>query len=146
VITSNDQAAPGAGGVAYLNSFAENFTSRKICWAFLDTNAKDTAEVISHEVGHTLDLDHDGRNASGSLPRDEYYSGQGSGATGWAPIMGVGYYRQLTQWSKGEYARANNTQDDLAIMSQATKIPLITDDHGANRGTASNISGDRVQG
>ncbi|MFM8229790.1 MAG: reprolysin-like metallopeptidase, partial [Chthoniobacterales bacterium] len=92
VITSNDQAAPGAGGVAYLNSFAENFTSRKICWAFLDTNAKDTAEVISHEVGHTLGLDHDGRNASGSLPRDEYYSGQGSGATGWAPIMGVGYY------------------------------------------------------
>ncbi|MFM7374762.1 MAG: hypothetical protein ACKO39_06395, partial [Chthoniobacterales bacterium] len=146
VITSNDQAAPGAGGVAYLNSFAENFTSRKICWAFLDTNAKDTAEVISHEVGHTLDLDHDGRNASGSLPRDEYYSGQGSGATGWAPIMGVGYYRQLTQWSKGEYARANNTQDDLAIMSQATKIPLLIDDHGGNRGTASNISGDRVQG
>ncbi|MFM8808363.1 MAG: hypothetical protein ACKOJB_05570 [Chthoniobacterales bacterium] len=146
VITSNDQAAPGAGGVAYLNSFAENFTSRKICWAFLDTNAKDTAEVISHEVGHTLDLDHDGRNASGSLPRDEYYSGQGSGATGWAPIMGVGYYRQLTQWSKGEYARANNTHDDLAIMSQATKIPLLTDDHGGNRGTASNISGDRVRG
>jgi len=146
IITSNDQAAAGAGGVAYLNSFTENFTSRKICWAFLDTNAKDTAEVISHEVGHTLDLDHDGRVASGGLPRDEYYSGQGSGATGWAPIMGVGYYRQLTQWSKGEYARANNTQDDLAIMAQATKIPLLTDDHGGDRGTASNVSGDRVQG
>lgn len=146
VITSNDQAATGAGGVAYLNSFTENFTSRKVCWAFLDTNAKDTAEVISHEVGHTLDLEHDGRVASGGLPRDEYYEGQGSGATGWAPIMGVGYYRQLTQWSKGEYARANNTQDDLAIMSQATKIPLLNDDHGGDRGTASNVTGDRVQG
>ena len=146
IITGNDQAAPGAGGVAYLNSFTDNFTSQKICWAFLDTNAKDTAEVISHEVGHTLDLDHDGRLASGALPRDEYYEGQGSGATGWAPIMGVGYYRQLTQWSKGDYARASNTQDDLAIMSQAGKIPLLTDDHGGTRGTASNVSGDRVQG
>lgn len=31
-----------------------------------------------------------------------------SGANGWAPIMGVGYYQELTQWSKGEYAGANN--------------------------------------
>ncbi len=146
IVTSNDQAAPGAGGVAYLDSFTHNFSSQKICWAFLDTNAKDAAEVISHEVGHTLDLDHDGRRASGGLPRDEYYEGQGSGATGWAPIMGVGYYRQLTQWSKGEYARANNTQDDLAIMGEPAKIPLLPDDHGSSRGTASNVSGDRVQG
>ncbi len=146
IITSNDQAAPGAGGVAYIDSFTDNFTSQKICWAFLDTNAKDAAEVISHEVGHTLDLDHDGRIASEGLPRDEYYGGQGSGGTGWAPIMGVGYYRPLTQWSKGEYARANNTQDDLAIMSEPAKIPLLTDDHGGSRDTASNVSGDRVQG
>lgn len=146
IVTGNDQPAPGAGGVAYLNSFTENFSSRKICWAFLDTNAKDTAEVVSHEVGHTLDLDHDGRLASGGLPRDEYYEGHGSGATGWAPIMGVGYYRQLTQWSKGEYARANNTEDDIAIISQATRIPVLADDHGGTRGNASNVTGDRVQG
>ena len=31
-------------------------------------------------------------------------------------------------------------------MSQATKIPVFTDDHGGDRGTASNVSGDRVQG
>ena len=34
--------------------------------------------------------------------------------------MGVGYYKQLVQWSKGEYANANNTQDDIVI------IPLRT--------------------
>ena len=28
-----------------------------------------------------------------------YYKGHG----GWAPIMGVGYYKAVVQWSKGEY-------------------------------------------
>jgi hypothetical protein len=146
IVTANDQAARGAGGVAYLGSFTHNFTSQKICWAFIDTSAKNCAEVVSHEVGHTLGLDHDGRAASGGLPREEYYEGHGSGATGWAPIMGVGYYRQLTQWSRGEYARANNTQDDIGIMGQSQRIPLLTDDHGGTRATASNITGDRAEG
>lgn len=146
IITSNDQAARGAGGVAYIGSFTDNFASHKICWVFLDTAPKICAEVASHEIGHTLGLTHDGRIASGGQPREEYYEGHGSGATGWAPIMGVGYYRQLTQWSRGEYARANNTQDDIGIMSQSQRIPLLTDDHGSTRATASNIIGDRVEG
>lgn len=146
IVTSNDQAAPGAGGVAYVGSFTHNFTSEKICWVFIDTSAKNCAEAASHEVGHTLGLRHHGRAASGGLPREEYYEGHGTGATGWAPIMGVGYYRQLTQWSRGEYARANNTQDDIALMSQSQRIPLLTDEHGGTRGTASNITGDRAEG
>ena len=116
IVTSNDQASPGAGGVAYVGSFTETTTARKICWVFIDTSAKSCAGAASHEIGHTLGLNHDGRAASGSLPREEYYEGHGSGATGWAPIMGVGYYRQLTQWSRGEYARANNPQDDIDII------------------------------
>ena len=146
IITSNDQAGPGAGGVAYVGSFTENTTARKICWVFMDTSAKSCAEAASHEVGHTLGLTHDGRAASGGQPREEYYEGHGSGATGWAPIMGVGYYRQLTQWSRGEYARANNTQDDIAIMGENLKIPLLSDDHGSTQATASNIAGDRAEG
>jgi serralysin len=47
---------------------------------------KYTAEAISHEVGHTLGLSHDGR----ITPSEGYYAGHGSGDTGWAPIMGVG--------------------------------------------------------
>lgn len=146
IVTSNDQAARGAGGVAYVGSFTENNSARKICWVFMDTSAKSCAEAASHEVGHTLGLDHDGRAASGGQPREEYYEGHGSGATGWAPIMGVGYYRQLTHWSRGEYARANNTQDDIAIMGANLKIPLLDDDHGSTRATASNITGDRAEG
>ncbi len=126
IVTANDAAAPGAGGVAYLNSFTG--TASPVCWAFIDTNPKYCADVVAHEVGHTLDLSHDGRAASWPAPREEYYGGHGNGVTGWAPIMGVGYYKNFVQWSKGEYDRANNPEDDLAIMSNPAKIPFVADD------------------
>lgn len=139
VVTENDAAAPGAGGVAYLDSFASSDASRKICWSFIDNDARDCAVVISHEVGHTLDLSHDGRLAAGSSPREEYYRGHGSGATGWAPVMGVGYYQSLVQWSKGEYARANNPENDLAIITSSQRTPYSADDHGGAAETATPI-------
>jgi hypothetical protein len=116
IITANDAAAPGAGGVAYLDSFAEAGTSYTLdipCWVFIDDDAKACAEAISHEFGHTFGLRHDGRVS----PPEAYYRGHGAGATGWAPIMGVGYYQPTVQWSKGEYISANNHEDDLAIIS-----------------------------
>jgi uncharacterized delta-60 repeat protein len=130
-IVSNvaDQVRPGAGGVAYLNSFTGVLSP--ICWAFIDTNPKYCADVVTHEVGHTLDLRHDGREEVEGSPREEYYRGHGTGVTGWAPIMGVGYYKNFVQWSKGEYARANNPEDDIAIMSDPAKIPLLADDFPA---------------
>jgi PKD repeat protein len=43
--------------------------------------------------------------------------------------MGVGYYEQLVQWSKGEYANANNTEDDIQIIQNNGAL-LMADDHG----------------
>ena len=146
VITPTSTAAPGAGGVAYVDVFTSSNAAFKVCWVFMNTDAKSCAEAASHEIGHTLGLDHDGRVASGSLAREEYYEGHGSGATGWAPIMGVGYYRQLTQWSRGEYNRANNTQDDLGIITKATQAPYIGDDHSGVTNTATAVTGDRATG
>jgi hypothetical protein len=146
VVTSNSQAAPGAGGVAYVGSFSDNFSTYKVCWVFMESSAKDCAEAASHEVGHTLGLRHDGRTASGSQPAEAYYEGHGIGSTGWAPIMGVGYYRQLTQWSKGDYARANNTEDDLAVMTRSEMLSFASDTIGNSTATASAVSGDRADG
>jgi hypothetical protein len=64
------------------------------------------AEAASHEVGHNLGLSHDGTTTQA------YYNGAGS----WGPIMGTGYGRDFSQWSKGEYDGANNFEDDIAIM------------------------------
>lgn len=98
------------GGVAYINSF--NWTFREEpCWVFNDFSLQGIWDTGSHEIGHTLGLGHDGR----STPSEEYYAGHED----WGPIMGVSWDRQLSQWSIGEYQNANNTQDDLAIITKA---------------------------
>jgi len=90
-------------------------------------------EAGSHEVGHTVGLLHDGTSTEG------YFGGHGTGAGSWAPIMGVGYYKDIVQWSKGEYTDANNTQDDLAVI--ATFIPVAADEFGDTTATATPVAG-----
>lgn len=136
VLFGPDQMSTGAGGVAYVGSFDWVRTSDPVpCFVFAgqgQSSVKFMSEAGSHEVGHTVGLWHDGTVADGD---GSYYTGHGAGALSWAPIMGVGYSKDVVQWSKGEYAGANQTQDDLAVM--ATYIPFVTDDHGDTLATAS---------
>lgn len=133
---ANGVAMPskGAGGVAYVNVWGSSNYATSYSPAFVYYNNLGTsvthyiAEAASHEFGHNLGLSHDG-DASTS-----YYQGLGSGNVSWGPIMGVGYYTQVTQWSKGEYPGANNTQDDIAII--AGKLTYRPDDHGNTPATA----------
>jgi hypothetical protein len=130
IFTPTNTAAPGAGGVAYLNSFRWNDDTP--CWVF-NGGARAAGEAGSHEVGHTFGLSHDGRTS----PAEEYFSGQGN----WAPIMGVGYYVSLVQWSKGEYANPSTTQDDLAIITNtANGIGYRADDYGNTISAAASLN------
>lgn len=110
------------GGIAYVGAFDSIGDYYKPALVFpenLGPNGESyIAEATSHELGHNLGLGHDGTPSSG------YYSGHGN----WAPIMGVGYYVSIVQWSKGEYANANNLQNDLAII--AGYVGYRPDDHG----------------
>jgi hypothetical protein len=55
--------------------------------------------------------------------------------------MGVGYYVSLVQWSKGEYANANQTQDDLAIITSSTYgVGYRTDDYGNTTAAATSLT------
>lgn len=131
------------GGWAYYNSFNKFVPGAAIAFCFpnnLGYVEKYIADCVSHELGHTLGLTHQGQ-----LPSTTYYAGQGSGETGWAPIMGVSYYKNLTQWAKGEYANANNTQDAYATMLRSGLSPRV-DDHGnsipfADALTSKNVNG-----
>jgi PKD repeat protein len=137
VITSRSGVySCSCGGVAYLGVFDDTSDFYKpalVFWDALGASEKNVAEAISHEAGHNMGLGHDGTASAG------YYTGHGSGATGWAPIMGVGYYQALVQWSRGQYSGANNVQDDYAVM-QVNGLPLRPDDHGGSIATASAMS------
>ncbi len=105
------------GGVAYLSVFGgvlggggDGYGYRQPAWVFpqlLGQSPKNIAEAASHEAGHNLGLSHDA-NAGAS-----YDSGHGA----WAPIMGSGYSRPVTQWSQGDYTGATNREDDVAIIT-----------------------------
>ena len=126
------------GGVAQIGSFDDDIDLP--CFVFPpglnNGEPKATAEASSHEAGHTLGLFHDGTVAHDGIPALTYYTGHGS----WAPIMGVGYYKPVTHWSKGDYPWANNQEDDLAVM-QTYGLPLRADAHGDTLATGTALSG-----
>ena len=122
VISPSSSWYGSSGGVAYVGSFDWNSDTPIFVFSNMlgNGNEKYVTDAASHETGHSLGLVHDGTTGG-----TEYYAGHGD----WAPIMGVGYYKPITQWSKGEYSGANNTEDDLAVML-SNGAAYRADDHG----------------
>ncbi|MBT8270490.1 MAG: PKD domain-containing protein, partial [Bacteroidia bacterium] len=126
-----------AGGVAYVDVWGYSYyTYYQPALVFYNhlgsSNAHNIADASSHELGHNLSLSHDGRTG------ESYYSGHGSGNTSWAPIMGSGYYRNVTQWSNGNYTGANNLQED--IIEIGNRLGYRVDDHGDDINNATALS------
>ncbi len=130
--SSMDWYGVSAGGVAYLNSFNWNTDTPAFVFpAQLGPgNPKFVAEAAAHETGHTFGLHHDGVTGG-----TEYYQGQGT----WAPIMGASYYVNVTQWCKGEYTNANNTEDQVALISAL--LPRRADAVGNDTAHATALTG-----
>ena len=128
------------GGIAYIGVYDDVGDFYKPALIFpenLANSEKDIAEAISHEVGHNLGLSHDGQDIGPT--HVEYYQGQGN----WAPIMGVGYYRPISQWSKGEYPNPSNIEDDLTVITQ-NGLTYRVDDFGNTIGSATALFGTSI--
>lgn len=123
----------GCGGIAYVGVFDyvywNTYLGPSLSWGVPGRNGKYLSDVVSHEVGHNVGLSHDGTSSA------SYYVGR----DGWAPIMGVGYYEPLVQFSNGSYSDGNQSQDDFGVAS-SYGLPIRSDDHGDTRATATALT------
>ena len=137
----------GCGGVAFIgvfdwysgkDGFSETHGQLQPAWVFpqaLGSDPKNIAEATTHEVGHNLGLDHDGTSVQG------YYAGHDM----WAPIMGVGYDRPISQFALNDYPDAHlgtpgggslqANPDDLVTITQFG-AGFRTDEVGTSIGNA----------
>ena len=131
-VTSNWYGA--AGGVAFVNSFT--WGDNTPCFVFsalLNYNSKNISESASHEAGHTLGLRHQSVYNSSCVKTSEYNSGIGAGETSWAPIMGVGYSRNLTTWYDGPNSISCSTiQKDLDVITSSANGVTYRSDYTSN--------------
>jgi hypothetical protein len=101
------------------------FGTSRCCNVFNKGNGYYQGTTTAHELGHLMGLGHDGGGSGG-----EYF--EGFAAFRWVPIMGNSTPKTswgaqaLYQWSKGEYTGANQTQDDLAVITR--NLPYREDD------------------
>jgi hypothetical protein len=129
----------GCGGIAYVDVFDyaryNTYLGPALNFAQSWFTGKTISDVVSHEVGHNLGLMHDG----GINPPETVAEGYYDGHDGWAPVMGVGYYEPLVQFSNGTYTSANQFQDDVAVMA-GNGISRRVDDHGGTLFTATAVT------
>lgn len=142
VLTVSHEWYGTAGGVAYLGSFT--WGDNTPCFVFTalhNYNVKNISEAAAHEVGHTLNLHHQSLYDANCNKTAEYYAGVGSGEIGWAPIMGNGYYRNMTLWNNGQNSEGCTVyQNDLSIITTGNGFSYRSDDHTNNFNTSTQAS------
>ena len=135
VITQNAWAQNcNCGGHAYIDSF--NWSNDTPALVY-NSSPGSLAMTISHEVGHAINLSHDGLGVGNAT----YYSGHdiGNGPGRWGALMGAPFGAEVTHWDDGEYFDANNVGDSANFSNGQSDLDVITslngfgfreDDHG----------------
>ncbi len=117
---SSDWYGSSVLGISYRNSFSRSGDIPNFVFSgSIGYDVSGIAVTVSHEVGHTLGLGHKGKG------KRTYFSG----LNGWGPIMGNPTSMELTQWSKGEYADATDTTDELLTITTKNGFGFRDDDY-----------------
>ncbi len=135
IITPTSSWYPGVGGIAWIGSFV--WGDDTPAFVFSDklgpNNVKYIAECCSHESGHSVGLSHQSKydGVDCTNPLEAYNSGQGTGEQAWAPVMGNGYYRNMTNWNNGPTPYGcTSVQDNLSIITSYNGFGFRPDDYG----------------
>lgn len=140
IVTPTSAWRPGVGGVSYTGSFTWGDDTPGFVFTDRLGSVKAIAECISHESGHTVGLSHQSRYNGNCQLTETYNTGEGTGETSWAPIMGNSYGRNMTGWNNGPTPYGcNNTQDNLTIITTQNGFGYRTDDHGNNNDAGASI-------
>ena len=133
LITVSHEWYGTAGGVAFIGSFTwGDDTPCFIFSSLLNYNVKNISEAASHETGHTLGLFHQSAYNASCVKTSDYNYGTGTGEIGWAPIMGVGYYQNLTSWYNGPNSYGcTNYQNDMEVITTTNGFGFRADDYTA---------------
>lgn len=134
ILTVSSEWYGSAGGVSYFGSFTwGDNTPAFVFTALLGYSVKFISEAASHEAGHSLNLRHQASYDQNCVLTSQYHTGIGSGEIGWAPIMGVGYYRNQTVWNNGsDPYGCNSIQNDMAVITTTNGFGYREDDNNAS--------------
>lgn len=140
IVTVTSAWYGSAGGTAMIGSFT--WGDDTPCFVFsqlLGTgNTKWIAEACSHEAGHTLGLYHQSNYDVNCNKVSDYHSGIGTGEISWAPIMGTGYYKNLTLWNNGPTPYGcTSYQNDLDVITTGNGFTYRNDDYAGTFAGAS---------
>jgi hypothetical protein len=107
---------PNASGYAYIGSlWWEDDTP---CFVFSDVLRKhtpDIAEIVSHEIGHTIGLYHQSEFYPDGALKNVYHSGFFIGDLTWRAIMGLGFNGNISGWMIG-HTTTGTTQQDVQLL------------------------------
>ncbi len=131
ILTTTYEWYGPTGGVSFLGSFTwGDNTPAFVFTSLLNYNTKYIAEASAHEAGHTLSLRHQSTYSLNCIKTAEYNPGAGIGEIAWAPIMGVGYYKNFTLWNNGNNPQGCTIyQDDLDLIIKSNGFGYRADDH-----------------
>lgn len=139
IITPTSSWYPSnVGGICYVGSFTWGDNTPAFVFSDkLANSPKYVAECITHESGHSVGLSHQSRYDANCTLTETYNVGTGSGETGWAPVMGNSYYRNMTGWNDGPTPfGCSNTQDNLTIITSSNGFTYRADDYTETRNTS----------